>query len=970
MNNPDFGLDQRWISNTEPTLGLGVITQVDGRHINIHFPAAGEDRTYATDNCPLSRHRFREGDSIRDHAGNSYTVTGVQDNEGFITYQVADKSQDGLELPESLLDSHIRLSTPVERLFAGQIDKFDRGVLRGRVRDWRNQLGQQRFNGLLGGRVQLLPHQFYIASEIGQRFAPRVLLADEVGLGKTIEAGLILHQQLQTGRASRALIVVPDSLVHQWLVEMLRRFNLSFTLLDENRCSVVEEEPEALGDWGDDEPEFEPENPFESAQLILCPLSFLVDNSERQLQALEADWDLLIVDEAHHLVWSEEEASPEYRCIETLAGIARGLLLLTATPEQLGMESHFARLRLLDPARYHDFAAFVAEEDKYQSLSELMDRLLTEGAADTFASDEALQAPVKEMLGETTVKHWLELLAAAEPEQKAEIQHHQALQLLDQHGTGRVLFRNTRKAVKGFPERKLHRHPLNAPESYQQAMAFSSLDDKLNPEMVLGGNWPAEDSRVAWLVDWLKQHRREKVLVICAHADTAMDLEVHLNLRCGVATAVFHEGLSLVDRDRAAAWFADSEDGAQLLVCSEIGSEGRNFQFASHLVLFDLPFNPDLLEQRIGRLDRIGQKGDVNIHVPYYEHSAQQALLDWYDRGVNAFAEPCMAGQAIASRFAESLQLQLEAGDGDALSKLIDDTAAFARDARQQLEAGRNHLLELNSFDRPVAEALVADVAEYELESPLPEIMEQLFDQFGVEQEDQSDATVILRPGDHMQDSHFPQLPDEGMTASFYRDLALSRDDVAFLSAEHPMVTEAIDQILDGDYGNASLCTLKLKPLPPGTLLLELNYQLSAAAPKALQLNRFLAETGLRLLISQNGKNLAKAISRDNLDKIGQPVPRKTAQEIGRSARGSIEQMLKLAEKAISDRESTLREDVRAKAAEYFDEELVRLNHLAARNPNIRQEEIVAQQRHGEAVLAALGEATLSLDSLRVCLAT
>ena len=148
-----------------------------------------------------------------------------------------------------------------------------------------HRLQQSPGYGLMGARAELLPHQIYIASKVAQRYAPRVLLADEVGLGKTIEAGLVLHQQLLTGRAERVLIVVPDSLVHQWLVEMSRRFNLQFTILDEERCQALDEA--------------EPGNPFETAQCVLCALSFLTDNSERFEQSLVVDWDLLIVDEAH-----------------------------------------------------------------------------------------------------------------------------------------------------------------------------------------------------------------------------------------------------------------------------------------------------------------------------------------------------------------------------------------------------------------------------------------------------------------------------------------------------------------------------------------------------------------------------------------------------------------------------------------------------------------------------------------------
>src|SRR6185369_1314529 len=155
----------------------------------------------------------------------------------------------------------------------------------------RCRLRKSPVRGFVGGRVDLIPHQMFIAGEVASRLVPRVLLADEVGLGKTIEAGLILHRLHLTGRAERVLILVPEPLVHQWFVELLRRFQLSFSLYDEERCEAIE--------YGDPEC-----NPFLDSQWVLASIGFLTSNEQRAAQAREAGWDVLVVDEAHHLEWS------------------------------------------------------------------------------------------------------------------------------------------------------------------------------------------------------------------------------------------------------------------------------------------------------------------------------------------------------------------------------------------------------------------------------------------------------------------------------------------------------------------------------------------------------------------------------------------------------------------------------------------------------------------------------------------
>ncbi len=633
-----FALGQRWISDTESDLGLGTVVALDARTVTLMFAASEENRVYARSDAPVTRVIFNVGDVVDSQQGWSLQVEQVVEDQGVYTYlgTRVDTEESGVALREIFLSNQIRFNKPQDKLFAGQIDRMDNFVLRYRALTNQYQQHKSPMRGLCGMRAGLIPHQLYIAHEVGRRHAPRVLLADEVGLGKTIEAGMIIHQQVLTGRAERILIVVPETLQHQWLVEMMRRFNLHFSIFDEERC--VEAFSEA-------------DNPFETQQYVLCSLDFLRKSRQRFEQALEAEWDLLVVDEAHHLEWHPEKPSREYQVIEALAEQTPGVLLLTATPEQLGRESHFARLRLLDADRFYDYEAFVKEEEQYAPVADAVTALFSGEKL----SDEA-KNKITELLSEQDVEPLFKALESHASEDEIALARQELIDnLMDRHGTGRVLFRNTRAAIKGFPVRNVHLLPLEIPSQYTTSMRVAGmLGGKLTPEARAmkmlypeeifqefegeESSWWQFDSRVNWLLEKVKAKRSEKILVIASRASTALQLEQALREREGIRATVFHEGMSIIERDKAAAYFAQEEGGAQVLICSEIGSEGRNFQFANQLVMFDLPFNPDLLEQRIGRLDRIGQKRDIDVYVPYLTETSQAILARWFQEGLNAFA--------------------------------------------------------------------------------------------------------------------------------------------------------------------------------------------------------------------------------------------------------------------------------------------------------------------------------------------
>lgn len=939
---------QRWISDSEAELGLGTILAEDGRLLTVLYPATGETRQYATRNAPLTRVRFAPGDEITHFEGWKLTVQEVEDVDGLLVYHGLDAQHKPVTMPETQLSNFIQFRLASDRLFAGQIDPLAWFALRYHSLEHNSRLLQSSLWGLGGARAQPIAHQLHIAREVADRIAPRVLLADEVGLGKTIEAGLVIHRQLLSGRASRVLILVPENLQHQWLVEMRRRFNLDVALFDAERFM-----------------ESDASNPFEDCQLALVALEWLKDDEKAQDALFAAGWDLLVVDEAHHLVWHPEQASAEYSLVEQLAEVIPGVLLLTATPEQLGQDSHFARLRLLDPARFHDLEAFRAESSQYRPVAEAVQELLEQGKLSAQARDA-----IGGFLGDEG-RELLDAVDSGDDDARARL----VRELLDRHGTGRLLFRNTRAAVQGFPERELHPYPLPSPDEYlelpvgEHAELYPEVSYQAQEEIDDEQRWWRIDPRVEWLIDTLKMLKKFKVLVICAHAETALDLEDALRVRSGIPATVFHEGMSILERDRAAAYFADEEFGAQVLICSEIGSEGRNFQFAHHLVLFDLPAHPDLLEQRVGRLDRIGQKHRIQLHVPYLENSPQERLFQWYHQALNAFLATCPTGNALQHQFGPRLLPLLENGDDGQWQQLLDEATAERIRLEGELHSGRDRLLELNSGGAGEGEALVEAILEQDDQFTLPIYMEELFNAFGIDSEDHSDNALILRPSEKMLDASFPLGDDEAVTITYDREQALAREDMQFLTWEHPMVQGGMDLVLSGSMGNTAVALIKNKALKPGTVLLELLYVSEVVGPRKLQLGRFLPPAALRCLLDANGNDLAPKVGFETLNDQLESVPRASANKFVQAQRDVLAKQINDAEAKVMPRHVERVAEAKRRLIAELDEELARLVALQAVNPSVRDSEINALREQREQSLAMFDKAALRLEAIRVLVA-
>ena len=943
-----FHPGQRWISESEPELGLGSVLAITKRTVVVGFAASDQQREYALDNAPLRRVRFRAGDTLKARDNTVLQVESVSERAGLLIYRGA-----GRELLETQLNDAISFNQPGERLRAGQMDPPELFDLRVAALHHQHQRRRSVVRGFAGGRIDLLPHQLSIAAEVTHRLAPRVLLADEVGLGKTIEACLILHRLILTGRAQRVLIVVPESLVHQWFVELLRRFNLWFHIFDEERCeAIMTVQPDA--------------NPFLDDQLVLCSIGLFAGtgNPARLEQALAAGWDMLVVDEAHHLGWSPEGASPEYQTVEALGRQARGLLLLTATPEQLGLASHFARLRLLDPDRFFDLEEFRRETEHYREVAALADKLW---AGQRLENMDITQ--LARIVGQSEAEIRSQLERTARGDQAG----HAALTeaLLDRHGTGRVMFRNTRATVTGFPPRRARLCAIEPPAEADRL--FEALADEFAADTdarMAAGFEPefSKDPRLDWLAELLRSLDPQKILLICRTQRKVEAIEAALRQRLNVKMGIFHEGLALVKRDRNAAWFAE-EDGARVLICSEIGSEGRNFQFAHHLVLFDLPLDPELLEQRLGRLDRIGQTMEIQVHVPFVAGSPQEVLACWYHQGLNALEKNLPGGREVLHEFGARVHdlaqdfHETEATSRPVLERLLEEARAFRAEVATRLERGRDRLLELNSFRPAAARAVVQEIQRQDDDRALDEFMVEIFDQYSIQMEELTPRTWHLGSAGVFADV-FPGLPAEGLTVTRDRARALVREDVQFLTWDHPLATGALDLLLGSERGN---CSVGIWRDPRQTALyLETIYLLECVAPASLHADRFLPPTPLRVIVDQRGQD------------AGAEVPRALSLSEGktRAAYALLEQAEwrdELLPALLEQTQALAQRQVPAIIARARDElnsqlqhEITRLQELRKVNRSVRPEEIellAAQQRALDQHLAG---ARLRLDAIRV----
>ncbi|MCL2207932.1 MAG: SNF2-related protein [Fibromonadales bacterium] len=836
---PKFSIGQKWTSEAEPELGVGQIIKQDFRTITLLFPTAGVQRIYnSKGEPPLIRFFLKPGDKATSIKGVSLFVEKIAEKDGLLYYISKDKhiSEDLLGFKQQSEDSSIRILEKLQaKDFSGNFDF----CLRQRAAKLRGIWKSSIARGMLGPRLRLLPHQLYLCFRaLRSASLPRLMLSDEVGLGKTIESGLIWSALQTEGRIKRTLVIVPEQLKNQWIIELGKRFNHWFTSIDE---SCMQEIPHQ--------------------DNIICSLEFLLANRFAATAVLEAGWDLLIVDEAHRLVKTSHGANAQYALVEELSQKIPGLLLLSGTPIQLAPEAYFYRLRLLDNARFHNWEEFEKNQDNYKKVAKDLSKIPLD--CDEELSWEALQENIPK---KSPIRSWLPIkadlsLTAAEWMRR----------VIDALGTGSSVFRNTRKSVKGFPERILKTYPLSKPLK-------------------------------SWLLSFIDKHKKEKILLICSSSSSVLDLlEI---LEEGTAVA-FREEESSLERDKAAAaWM--QPDGPNVLLSSEIGSEGRNFQSARHLVLFDLPEDSSLLEQRIGRLDRIGQGKEIYIHVPFAKKSKTEMLYLWYHEALGIFEHSLMGGGEMYAKFENELKGYLENPEKK-YNKFVKEFLPRGKSEmlliNEKAEEGRDRLLEFNSQNKKVSEELLAEALKMDSNGELLPFAFDMLERLDIDvQKGIYPSSFVLR-GMPEQPEHATLLGVENARSSengeisesdgccttvvTERETALNYENIGFFHWEHPIMQRLLDKALSEDFGNTA-CVAS-DQIPPGKFFVQFNFILEFSINAHWGINNLIGEKFLTVILDDDGKIAILNDCHELKNSCGLDIPCSNLENLFQKAKKTLE---------------------------------------------------------------------------------
>ena len=692
-----------------PELGVGRVTAVEGRALVVHFARSGKTLRIAANSDALARVDEQPGFGIRGSGfEHSERAIGAADDE--------------------ILDD---------------------------IRQLRSMRGSG-IGSFLGGRVRLFPHQLYVAERATATDPVRWLLADEVGLGKTIEACLILNHLVYARRSTRSgqgvercLVVVPEALTVQWLGELWRKYHHVFTLLDGPRLADV------ARDFGAGF------NPFDVHRRVVIALETLIQRPELTEQAVTAGIDLLVVDEAQRIRRPRgHPGDPRYRAIAPIAALGRHVLLLSATPLEDDAHGFFRLLQLLRPDEFPDDVSF---EERLAAGTPL-----PPCTSSTRRSDIGGLPPRVGIRIDLPESAPWQLRAAVEAELR---------------GVGESANTESNPVTRRRSVERLHR-ALASGAALATVVGPHDRELRRQAEAM-----DKTDPRLVWLLANAPRWRaaKEKTLIFVAHRETLEMLRTALSHRVQLASGVFHEELSAARRDTEVARFRDP-DGPSVMVSTEAGGEGRNFEFCRRLILFDVPWKPTVVEQRIGRLDRIGRQMPVEI-VYFRPPSGIGADVVRVFETLGVFREP-LAGLEPQLVHVENAIEQLALDPNASLTdERLDQLVADARAARTRIREAAYQQLHRDPY-RPEMGARILARVPPDLDVLTERIVTTACARLGFRVEHLRGRRIFaIEFGNEAVVDSLPGVPGgSAYVGTFDREEAVEDESIDFFASGHPLV--------------------------------------------------------------------------------------------------------------------------------------------------------------------------------------
>ena len=743
-----------------PGLGPGRVLAVEGRTVAVEFPGAGVTLRLAATSDALEPLELRPGGPVRVLPTGEEAVVETVREDGTVRL-AGGRDVAATELWPMELEGRL-----LERLAAGDVDP---------VEDFANRLdglhlaARREAGGLgsfLGGRIRLFPHQLHAAERASTSDPVRWLLADEVGLGKTVEACMILNHLVRTGRVESCLVVAPETLTVQWLGELWRKHHQVFVLLDDQRLADV------ARDFGRDF------NPFDTHRRAVVGLETLAARPRLATQAAAAGIDLLVVDEAHHLKRPPgHPGDAAYRAVAPIAALGRHVLLLTATPLEDDAHGFFRLLQLLRPEELPEGEGFGARLARAEPLPPCTS---STRRADIGGLPPRVAAPVTpEDAGSWEARLNLEAALRSAQAPNEAVRARKADRLRRALGSGAAV----RAVLAGGDE---------------ELRGLADAADAADPRL----DWLAARAR-AW------KEAGEKTLVFATHRETVELLRTELSRRAQLKTGVFHEDLTPARRDIEVAQFRQGA-GPSLLVSTECGGEGRNFEFCHRLVLFDLPWSAAAVEQRIGRLDRIGRRVPVEI-VYFRPPGGIGADVAAAFEAIGLFREP-LAGLEPELAHVEAALERAALDSTDALGPgRLEALAEEAGAARTRVRAAAYHELHRDPY-RPEAGAAILSRVPPDLDELNDDVVTGACERLGIRVERQGGATVSIEIGAEALVDHLPGVPGgSSFLGTFDRDAAVEIETLDFFAAGHPLVEAVLADLEEGARGRVAVLQVAIR---------------------------------------------------------------------------------------------------------------------------------------------------------------